>query len=371
MIDGGTAFVLCSMTLGLSGAGFAFAKIPSTQPSVITYDSEVLAEILDHAPTSFSCFVKSPDGHYIWANKAARKRLGVSAVGDLPDVPIDRALLNEGVLAMDAEVVEAKGTAVTREILFEGRFYAAIKFLLSDGNIAGMALDITDQRVLEREVTASRRMDSLGELAQGVTHDFYHVLGLIRNYLKFLLKDVDKGASDEKIEEDVKVIMEALTQGENLARQLTTFARQTGGNPEDVNLSEICQHVSELLRFPGIEIITDLDNVPTVRLDPVQAEQVVMNLAVNARDAMPEGGTLKISTEYGRSHVLLRVGDTGEGIDPMIQDRVFDPFFSTKEAMGTGLGLSTVWGIVTKAGGTVSLDSIPKHGTTVTVSVPF
>ena len=244
---------------------------------------------------------------------------------------------------------------------------------------------------LERHLHQSQRLESLGQLAGGVAHDFNNLLGVISNYASFAAEEVAKEAPDgrwQAVRDDIGQVQQAAERAAGLTHQLLAFARQEVIQPRVLNINDVVESVEQLLiRTLGehIELITDLaTGLDLVLADPGQIEQVLINLAVNARDAMPRGGKLTIQTAStidetavgqaqlppGR-YVTVKVSDTGTGIPKDVLDRVFEPFFTTKpKGEGTGLGLATVYGIITQAGGHVRIYSEPGLGTVVTALLP-
>jgi hypothetical protein len=253
-----------------------------------------------------------------------------------------------------------------------------------------------DQGRLERQLQQSQRLESLGQLAGGVAHDFNNLLAVIGNYATFIGEEVSRAAAGEfdrpweSVQSDIEQIQEATERAARLTHQLLAFARREIVRPEILNLNVVATELGHLLhRSIGeqIELVTVLapDLWSTVA-DPGQIEQVLVNLAVNARDAMPGGGNLVIDTtnvevddEYmsarpslppGR-YVRLRVSDTGTGMEPDVVERAFEPFYSTKpKDQGTGLGLATVYGIISQANGYAHIYSEPGLGTTISVLLP-
>jgi signal transduction histidine kinase len=223
----------------------------------------------------------------------------------------------------------------------------------------------------------SHRLESLGQLAAGVAHDFNNLLGVILNCTTLLAPQV----TGTMAAADVGEIRAAAERAARLTRQLLTFARGDVADPEPFDVNEIVRGVTSMLdRTLGehIELRVDLAGGPLVAIaEPHQLEEIVLNLAINARDAMPAGGKLSLVTEplppaRGMAHrgpdVVLRVADTGRGMAPEVVARAFEPFFTTKpRSQGTGLGLATVYGIVRQHGGEVTIDSAVDVGTTVTV----
>jgi PAS domain S-box-containing protein len=251
-----------------------------------------------------------------------------------------------------------------------------------------------EQDRLERQRQQSHRLESLGQLAGGVAHDFNNLLAVITNYAAFVAEELRHPARDgsgESALADIEQIQLAADRASRLTRQLLAFARREVIQPRVLNLNEVVSSVLTLLqRTLGehIELVTSLDpGLGYVLADPGHIEQILVNLAVNARDVMPGGGTLTVETSnidvdeaYAATHAnlstgryaALKVGDNGPGMPPEVADRAFEPFFSTKpKGQGTGLGLATVYGIVTQAGGNVRIYSEPTLGTTFTVLLPL
>jgi PAS domain S-box-containing protein len=239
----------------------------------------------------------------------------------------------------------------------------------------------------EARIAQSRRLESLGQLAGGVAHDFNNLLGVILNYAEFVADELEEGTSAHT---DVVEIRKAAARATDLTRQLLIFSRREVVKPTPVDLNEVVRDVGRLLRRTlgeHVELVLNPgQGLPAVLADPGQIEQVLVNLAVNARDAMPDGGRLRIETreveldgDFLREHpelspgryVRLTVADDGVGMEPEIAARAFEPFFSTKsKGEGTGLGLATVYGIVTGAGGQISVYTEPGEGTVFRVHLP-
>ncbi len=259
-----------------------------------------------------------------------------------------------------------------------------------------------DREALERKErlrAQAQRLESLGQLAGGVAHDFNNLLAVILNYVSFVSEDVSAAAATagpdparhlESASADLAQIKEAAERAAGLTHQLLVFARRDVIRPQVIDLGTVITAVEEMLRRTigeHVELVISLaGDLWPILADPGQLEQVLVNLAVNARDAMPEGGTLTIDTanvtvdadtiaggsmaRKGRN-VRLRVSDTGTGIPADVAQHVFEPFFTTKpDGSGTGLGLATVYGILTQAGGNIRIYSEPGHGTTFTITLP-
>ncbi|GIF26461.1 PAS domain S-box-containing protein [Actinoplanes tereljensis] len=228
----------------------------------------------------------------------------------------------------------------------------------------------------EAHVHRSQRLESLGQLAGGVAHDFNNMLGVIVNYASFVIEEATSPTPDlSAIAADAEQVVQAGKRGTDLTHQLLSFARREVVRPQVMDLNTAIGEVEEMLRRSIGEhinlIVRPADGLPSVVCDPGQISQVLVNLALNARDAMPGGGDLVIDTGRHGEQVRLRVGDSGTGMAPEVVERAFEPFFTTKgSGAGTGLGLATVYGIITQADGEVSIASSPGVGTTVTVLLP-
>ncbi len=247
--------------------------------------------------------------------------------------------------------------------------------------------DITQQKKLEEELIQSRKMEAIGRLAGGVAHDFNNLLSVIIGYSHLLLSRPGSGAPFSK---EIDEIRRAADRAADLTRQLLAFSRKQLLQPRVVSLNDIVTGMTNSLRRlvrEDIELTSCLEGgLPPVLVDPVQVEQVILNLAVNARDAMPHGGKLIIGTKavdlpesFAREHphlvpggyVELYVSDTGIGMEKGIIPKIFEPFFTTKEqGKGTGLGLASVEGIVSQSRGHVSVESEPGRGTTFRILLP-
>ena len=252
----------------------------------------------------------------------------------------------------------------------------------------GLARDITERKKLEEQLLQAQKMEAIGQLAGGIAHDFNNILTAIIGYGNLSKMEMSK---DDPLRTYVTHILNSAERAANLTQSLLAFSRRQIINPKPVNLNEIIKVLEKLLsRLIGedIELSTILsDKDLTVMADSTQIEQVLMNLATNARDAMPDGGSLTISTElveldnefikahgYGRSgfYALISISDTGEGIDERTKDRIFEPFFTTKEVgKGTGLGLAMVYGIIKQHDGCINVYSEPDKGTTFKIYLPF
>ncbi len=260
----------------------------------------------------------------------------------------------------------------------------------SDGRVVGVssvARDVTESKHMEAMLRQSQKMEAVGQLAGGVAHDFNNLLGVILGYTGLML---DRLGLDDPQRKSIEEIQKAGDRAALLTRQLLAFSRKQVLQPKVIDLNAVVAGAEKLLqRLIGenIELRAVLNpELCRVKADPGQIEQIIMNLAVNARDAMPSGGKLTIETsnmEFDEAytaqhpstrtgpHVMLAVTDTGCGMDAETKAHMFEPFFTTKEfGKGTGLGLSTVYGIVKQSEGFIAVESTPGSGTTFTVYLP-
>ncbi|AWN36912.1 hybrid sensor histidine kinase/response regulator [Methylobacterium radiodurans] len=299
------------------------------------------------------------------------------AAGGLSEIaPIEVSLKGPGNRSARVWLITAGGTG---EALDEDERESVILY----------ALDTTAQRQLEQQVAQSQKMNAVGQLAGGIAHDFNNVLQAIIGYSDLLL--ASHRPTDPAFQ-DIMQIKQNANRAAGLVRQLLAFSRRQTLRPEVMNVGESLSELTLLLkRLLGERVGLELKHgreVWPVKADVNQFEQVIVNLAVNARDAMPGGGKLFIRTTNvadpgpdavadGRGgpppgdHVLIEVQDTGEGIPPEIMEKIFEPFFTTKEiGKGTGLGLSTVFGIVKQSGGTIDVQSVVGEGTVFKIYLP-
>ncbi len=247
--------------------------------------------------------------------------------------------------------------------------------------------DLTERRRLEQQLQQAQRIEAIGRLAGGIAHDFNNALTAIRGFSDMAL---DALPTESPVRDDLLQVRRPAEHAATLTRQLLAFGRRQVLQPRDLDLNEVVADMEKMLRrLIGADVRMETRREPLlrrVRVDPGQLEQVIVNLAVNARDAMPTGGTICISTSntavteaFARrhpgmtagAHVLLAVSDTGHGMDAATLERIFEPFFTTKpRGKGTGLGLATVYGIVRQSGGTVVARSESGRGTVFEVYLP-
>ncbi|MDB6026598.1 MAG: Blue-light-activated protein [Verrucomicrobiales bacterium] len=322
----------------------------------------------------------SVDGKVNYFNNSAAEMAQAMGTSPAELLPNDTLLFVQDVLR--------SGKSVSRESTSGNRILAWSFFpIITRQVVHCYAFDITERVNLETQLRQSQKMESVGQLAAGVAHDFNNFLTLIRGYAGLMSMN-EELADDEK--EALQEISAAAERAANLTRQLLTFSRKQVMQPQELELNETVSDVAKMLhRILGEDIALHFNyapNLPPIHADAGMMEQVLLNLAVNARDAMPRGGTLNISTEVSRinevhvrknsearvgTFVCLRVSDGGTGIPKEVLPRIFEPFFTTKDVgKGTGLGLATVYGIVKQHQGWIEVLSGVGQGTTFRLFFP-
>ncbi|HEY8851497.1 MAG TPA: response regulator [Gemmatimonadaceae bacterium] len=356
---------------------------------------EEIAERLQKlTETSFDAIDITEDGIIQEANRGYLKMFGYDRMEEVIGLPVTDFVGD----ASRAEVEERLANNVEGTYELEGRRKDGKKLLLEatarthvtrGRTVRITALrDMTERRALEDQFRQAQKMEAVGRLAGGVAHDFNNLLTVILSYTDMLIEGVSP--KDPRVE-DLSEIRKAAVAAASLTRQLLAFSRQQVIEPRLVNLNDVVESSEKMLRRligEDIEVQTTLSSVPlTVMIDPGQLEQVMMNLAVNARDAMPTGGKLTLETanvtldaEYARDHwpvtpgnfAMLAVSDIGCGMDEQTRALMFEPFFTTKAAgQGTGLGLATVYGIVKQSNGFIYVYSEPGKGTSFKIYFPL
>jgi signal transduction histidine kinase/response regulator RpfG family c-di-GMP phosphodiesterase len=390
------------LTVHNAAEHFQLAQELTTERQLLQSKTHMLDSILDCMGEGI--VASDQGGKMLVFNRRAQKILGMGAVSvppeswgeayglHLPDqktpipreqLPLTRILNGENFVELDMFVKNAKvvGTAVA---------VTATPLTGESGEVVGgisVLRDVTQQRLLEAQLIQSQKMEAIGQLAGGVAHDFNNLLAVIMGYGELLLGDLP---SEDPKSNDIGEMLAAAKRGVALTRQLLAFSRQQMVQPAVLDLNEIVGGIEKMLRRiigEHIRLSTKLaSDLGRFKADASQVEQILLNLTVNARDAMPEGGRLRIETgnvhldEAAASsqpgvnageYVVLTVADTGMGMDENTQKRVFEPFFTTKEVgKGTGLGLSTVYGIVRQSGGHIVIESELGRGATFKVFFP-
>lgn len=348
---------------------------------------------------TYGVYRAAPDGSILMANAALARILGYDSEAELGSQNLAADIFQPGEYA--AHLFDQPGSRkqfARQEARWRRKDGRIIAVELSgrpvfdnDGKLLYfevLAEDVSHQRGVEHRLRHVQKMEAIGRLAGGIAHDFNNVLGVIHGYSEMLL---DKLVSDEKLSALVTHVLKAAERGSTLTRQLLAFSRQQVLEPRVVNIQEHIKSIEALLRRvlgEDIRLTVNAGAKPVhVRADQAQLEQVIMNLVVNARDAMPSGGCLNIeifeahlNEDYCRhnpeirpgSYVCIAISDTGSGMSPEVLSRLFEPFFTTKESgRGTGLGLATVYGIVRQSGGNITVYSELGHGTTFKVYLPL
>lgn len=338
--------------------------------------------------------IANEQGVYVDANPAACALLGVTY-----DEIIGRTI-------NDFTVADLRPEAwpIWEQFLKEGRMHGLIRLRRPDGEVVEVDFsatanflpgrhfsvmhNVTERRKLEEQLRQSQKLESVGMLAGGIAHDFNNLLTVITGYSELTLKRLDKG---DPLARNVEEVRKAAERAASLTRQLLAFSRKQVLQPKVLDLNSVILNIGKMLvRLVGedMELRTSAGvGLGQVKADPGQIEQVILNLVVNARDAMPKGGKITIETAniyldeaYGREHIavqpgwyaMLAVSDTGHGMDAETQKYIFEPFFTTKEqGKGTGLGLSTVYGIVKQSGGNIWVYSEVGVGTSFKIYLPL
>ena len=397
-LKGGAADYILKDRLVRLGPALLEALERARQREALREQERLLRQIIDANPSLI--FVKDWNGRFVLVNQATAHVYGttVDALVGKTDGDFNRNTEEVAHFLRDDRDVMSSGQPkiIAEEPVTnpagETRWFQTIKVPLRSpaegtATLLGVATEITERKRLEEQLLQSQKMEAVGQLAGGVAHDFNNILTAIVGYTDLLAAEL---ASNVRQLEDLEEIRKAARRAAALTRQLLAFSRKQVLEPRIIDVNAVVLNLDKMLRSlisENIELKTDLAvNLGAARADPNQIEQVIMNLAINARDAMPDGGTVTIETgnvtlddAYAGQHVsvipgeyvMLAVSDTGCGMDAKTQSRIFEPFFTTKPAgRGTGLGLSTVYGIVKQTGGNIWLYSEPGKGTTFKVYLP-
>ncbi|HKW76754.1 MAG TPA: PAS domain S-box protein [Terriglobales bacterium] len=352
---------------------------------------ERFATIFRQSPTG--CAIISIEGVLLSANDNFLRILGLPPEEVLGKTGLDLGLWKSQEQRDDFyEKLQSAGSLRDIEVKFkdahgnkhEGLYFATLVRIGDKDCIFGMLLDQTDKRELEAKFLQAQKMEALGRLAGGIAHDFNNLLGVIGGYAELLQSRLDQNDACRRY---CNRVIETTERAAGLTRQLLTFSRKEITRPMPLRPDQMIRELSGILpRLIGedVELLIDLRSTSTVMMDKTHFEQIIFNLVINARDAMPNGGKLSIDAEdifrpvvssagnvdVGRQ-VAIRIHDTGMGMEEDILQHAFEPFYTTKDiGRGTGLGLSTVYGIVRQSGGEISIDSQSGSGTQISIFLP-
>jgi PAS domain S-box-containing protein len=345
------------------------------------------------------------DGSILFWNRSAERAFGCAEADALGRTLA--SLLAEDSQGLCREIIAdaARPDAAIRSFDVEGRRQDGTQFpcelTVASWKAGGASFitailrDVTERRRSEEalrqrdaQLVQAQKMEAMGRLASGVAHDFNNALAVIQGYTEEMIIAL---GDQHECQADLREVLKACGSAASLTRQLLMFSRKQAVEPQMLNLGEVIENVQRMLRkLVGDDVELRIDPAPVddlVFADRGQLEQILVNLCVNARDAMPEGGTVSVAIRQtdikdpvacarlgipAGEYVTLSVSDTGTGMDPVTASRVFEPFFTTKGAgKGTGLGLALVFGIVRQSGGAIDLDTRPGHGTTFAVHLPL
>ena len=387
-------------------AGIAIER--SRTIDALAQSTRLLQQVLETLPVGV--WVVGPRGRIIYGNAAGQqlwgggRYVGIDGFDQFkgwwvesgrriaPEEWAAARAIQQGEISLN-ELIRIEGFDGSERVILN----SAVPIMGAGGAIEGAIVlnqDVTEQRAAEEALRRSeeqlrqaQKMEAVGQLAGGIAHDFNNLLTAILSYCELLLEEVRQG---DPVRADIEQIRQAGQRAAGLTRQLLAFSRRQVLQPKVLSLNTVVENTEGLLRrLSGADIELEIRSEPGlwyVLADPGQIEQVLVNLVVNSRDAMPRGGRIVVATENRElradspvrangvrpgSYVALTVTDTGTGIDPAHHARIFEPFFTTKApGKGTGLGLSTVYGIVQQSGGHVTVDSAPGKGATFTVLLP-
>ncbi len=342
-------------------------------------DSEALRRSITDSSPDYILMI-DPEGRILFINHTLPEYTVAGVIGRTVYELLPEHSAKE--MKQTVETVLRTGETSRFEIEHQGEndiryFDARVGAVRRDGEIVSLivnASDVTERRLLETRLQHAQKMQAIGRLAGGIAHDFNNLLTVITGYTQILLDSDDVGESSRSAAEQIR---HASDRAATLTRQLLAFSRRQFLRLKVLSLNRVVADMKAMLsRLIGEDITLVMELAPdagNIQADPAQMEQILMNLVLNARDAMPHGGTLTIATSKAPDgdRVRLRVKDTGTGMDRETRERIFEPFFTTKEeSKGTGLGLATVYGIVQQSGGHIEVESTPGEGSLFTLVFP-
>jgi len=342
-------------------------------------------------------YTATPDGKILMCNPTLVRILGFKSKKDLMSYNAYDLYPKRNMRDKFLNLIKEKGRLENYEIElrgYDGKPVHVIQNVIGTFDekgdlkeLKGYLFDITDRKKLEEQLLQSQKLEAMGRLAGGIAHDFNNLLTVILGYIDILLDSNMKSKSNYMMLEQIQTASKSAI---SLTSQLLAFSRKQIIQPSITNLNSIIKNLEKMIRRligENIKLSTFLaEDLGNVKMDQSQIEQILLNLALNGRDAMPDGGELTFETKnvflddlYASQHIsvkagnyiMLSVSDTGIGIDKKIKDKIFDPFFTTKEkGKGTGLGLATIYGIVKQSGGNIWVDSEPGKGATFKIYLP-
>lgn len=386
-------------TVFIIGLGLAYIVIQKRAELRLRASEEQFRTLITNLHVGVYRATPEPNGRYIQVNPAMVKILGYESAEELLQTPVVHLYENQEDRTTLLNDIMREGTVRDRELAFRKKDGSSIivsstATAVCDEHgvlqwIDGVMEDVTEKRNLEKQLRHAQKMEAIGTLAGGIAHDFNNILTAVLGYAQMISVRME---SSDPLQPYAQQIIHASEKAAALTQSLLAFSRKQVITPKVQNLNDIVSHLYPLLqRIIGEDVIlrTHLADRPLmIHADALQIEQVLMNLAANARDAMPRGGRITIETgvapcaetddreppeiQEAKEYGVLVFSDTGRGMDEATRLRIFEPFFTTKEiGRGTGLGLSMAYGIVKQHGGDITVTSVPDQGTTFRVYLPL
>ena len=378
--------------LRLSGIMMDITERKRVEQELVTLNTAI-----QHSPDFIG--VTNRKGNILFLNQAGQKMVGLQDDAEARSKTVRDFLLPQEQKILDEEILPVIRAKRVWEGEFRLRHFVTGEPIVVDTrgfgifdasgrltNIATVSRDVSEQKKLQEQLHLAQKMEAVGQLAGGIAHDFNNLMTIIRGASEVLEGRIQQSPGSSKVLNEIR---EAAERASTLTQQLLAFGRRQMIRPRVMDLNQILTHTQDMLRRllgEDIQIVTELaPDLWNVKMDPVQIDQILLNLASNARDAMPHGGTITIRTSNrdwtepaaGQSvlaagqYVILEFADTGAGMDAATVKHVFEPFFTTKElGKGTGMGLATVYGIVQQSAGHISVTSQPRFGTIFEILLP-